>query len=294
MISIITAVHNQLAHNKLFLESIKRYTYHPYEIIIIDNFSTDGSDALFESNGCKVIRNSNNLCYPESMNMGIKEAKNDFLCFLNNDVYVGVDWDRHLIEGMNMYKLDAVSPVGIEKMPSPSITKKYSRKWKRLGRSRHPKMQEEGLRSLLNRMYGDWDEFCKGTYNSYYGRIFDGITGCCVMVKRGLIDKVGLWDERVQAGDWDLYLRVRKRESDVGDVKRIMTICWSYVHHFIRATAKNNPIPFACIHPKVSVEEKWGIEEVRRLWSDPDEVRPKFKERLLKYFMDIKRPKERK
>lgn len=287
MISIITAVHNQLAHNRLFLESIKRNTYHPHEIIIVDNFSTDGSDILFESSGCKVIRNGRNLCYPESMNIGMKEARYDYLCFLNNDVYVGVNWDRYLIEGMDMYKLDAASPIGIEKMPSPPLTKKYSKRWKRLGRSRHPKMGEEGLLCLLHRMYGDWDGFCKDIYNYYYGRKIDGIVGCCVMMRKDSIDKVGIWDEQVQAGDWDLYLRVRKRELEIGDVRRVTTICWSYVHHFIRATLKNNPMPFACVHPKISIEEKWGIEEVRRLWSDSEEVKPRLKERLKRYFINI-------
>ena len=36
-------VHNQLGHNQLFLEGIRRYTTGPYEVIVIDNHSTDGS-----------------------------------------------------------------------------------------------------------------------------------------------------------------------------------------------------------------------------------------------------------
>lgn len=283
MISIITAIHNQLAHNRLFLESVKRYTYYPYEIIIIDNNSTDGSAEFFESQGCEVIRNNKNLCYPESMNIGINHAKYDYICFLNNDVYVGAGWDKYLIEGMNVYNFDAASPIGNEKMPTAKLTKESCKRWKRIGRSKHPLMDEAGLYSLLNKMYGDWEEFCRGIYDKYCRELFDGITGCCVMIKRDLIDKVGLWDERVQAGDWDLYLRIRKRELEVGDVKRVMTVCWSYVHHFVRATVKNNPVPFACAHPKISIEEKWGMEAVRRLWSDPEEVRPKAKERLINY-----------
>ena len=37
MLSIIVAVHNQLGHNQLFLEGIRRYTTGPYEVIVIDN-----------------------------------------------------------------------------------------------------------------------------------------------------------------------------------------------------------------------------------------------------------------
>ena len=41
MISIITAVHNQLAMNKLFVESLHKYSTMPFELIIIDNASSD-------------------------------------------------------------------------------------------------------------------------------------------------------------------------------------------------------------------------------------------------------------
>jgi len=55
MLSIIVAVHNQFGHNRLFLEGIRRYTTDPYELVVIDNHSTDGSAEFFEANGCQVI-----------------------------------------------------------------------------------------------------------------------------------------------------------------------------------------------------------------------------------------------
>jgi glycosyltransferase involved in cell wall biosynthesis len=56
MLSVIVAVHNQLGHNQLFLEGIQRYTTGPYEVIVIDNHSTDGSAEFFEANGWQAIR----------------------------------------------------------------------------------------------------------------------------------------------------------------------------------------------------------------------------------------------
>jgi GT2 family glycosyltransferase len=51
MLSIITAVHNLLPMNRLFWEYLQRYTALPFELIIIDNDSTDGSDRFFEAQG---------------------------------------------------------------------------------------------------------------------------------------------------------------------------------------------------------------------------------------------------
>ena len=47
MISIVTAVHNQIGMNRLFYETLKRNTRNVYELIIIDNNSTDGSREFF-------------------------------------------------------------------------------------------------------------------------------------------------------------------------------------------------------------------------------------------------------
>ena len=58
MLSVIVAVHNQIGCSMLFLEGIRQYTTGPYEVIVIDNHSTDGSAEFFEANGCLVIRKS--------------------------------------------------------------------------------------------------------------------------------------------------------------------------------------------------------------------------------------------
>ena len=40
----------------LFLEGSRQYTTDPYEVIVVDNHSTDGSAKFFEANGRQVIR----------------------------------------------------------------------------------------------------------------------------------------------------------------------------------------------------------------------------------------------
>jgi glycosyltransferase involved in cell wall biosynthesis len=269
MFSIITAIHNQLRYTQVFLESLKKYTYHPYELIIVDNNSTDGSAEYCEGIGAKVIRNQKNFCYPCSQNIGMREAKYDYLCFINNDVYVGVNWDKYLIEALERYNLDAVSPSGIEKMESYRSTREFMRRWKRIGRYKHRHKDKEGLKKLVVRMYGDWEEFCRKRYEDFFPEVVDGINGNCIMAKRELFQKIGRWDEKMQAADWNFYLTLRQREEEMHDVTRVKIVCWAFVHHFIRATQSNKPAPFACNHPRLSTEEKWGEEAIRRYWPGP-------------------------
>jgi GT2 family glycosyltransferase len=274
MLSIIVAVHNQIGHNRLFLEGIRRYTAGSYELIIVDNHSTDGSREYFEENGCRVIRNEVNLCYPESMNQGIRLARGEHLCFLNNDVYVGPNWNQLLIEALDKHNLDVVSPLGLEQMPTNALTGWMYDRWAAIGQGRHPGRSEPQLRELVCRMYGDWERFCAEIYQAFRSRLIEGIVGSCVLIKRSLLEKIGPWDERIQAADWDIYFRVRKREAEVGDVHRVMIVGWSFIHHFIRATVKGKHEPFACRHLRLSLDEKWKREEQMKLWYKPWDFSP--------------------
>ncbi|MHB8482355.1 MAG: glycosyltransferase family 2 protein [Nitrospiria bacterium] len=272
MISIITAIHNQLEHNKLYLESLRKYTFNPYEIIIIDNHSTDGSGDFFQNNGCDVITNNQNLCYPESMNQGIQRAKFDYLCFLNNDVWVGVHWDKYLVEAIEKHSLDIVSPMGIERRFTLSETARVRKKWNRIGRLKHLKSNETGLKRLIGKMYGDWGTFCREFSERTRDMVMEGIVGNCVFAKRSAMEKIGNWDQRLQSADWDISLNVLKRARDQRDIAPIKTVGGAYVHHFLQATLKNKPEPFACAHPRLNLYDKWNKEEVISLWPFPQEV----------------------
>jgi glycosyltransferase involved in cell wall biosynthesis len=275
MLSIITPVHNQIEQNKLFIKSLEQYTKNQYELIIIDNNSTDGSADFFESKGCQVIRNSRNYCYSDSMNMGIDKAKYDILGFLNNDLYLGVDWDQNLIEAMDAHNLDVVSPIGIQQMPTLLETQQKTNKWKSLGGKKYKNLDMEGLEELINQMYGNWEEFCAGIKKKYEGKLMDGIVGNTVVVRRDLLEKVNNWDPMILEADYDFYLKVRKREEEVGDVKRPMAVCSSYVHHFINATVRSTKKPFRCSHELLNYKEKWSKPDLEKFWPFPHQIEDK-------------------
>ena len=272
MLSIVVAVHNQLGHNQLFLEGIKRYTTGSYEVIVVDNHSTDGSAEFFETQGCRVIRNVKNLCYPESMNAGSLVAKGDWLCHINNDLYVAPKWNQRLIDAMERHKLDAASPLGLEMMPTIKLTNWMQRRWAAIGQGRLSSGKGiDELRTMIQAMYGDWELYCEEVHRAFSDRLFDGIVGSCVMMRMAVYKKLGGLDERIQAADWDLYYRLKKSEQEGGDVRRFMVLGSTFVHHFIRATMKSKREPFACTHERWSIDQKWPQAEQARLWCKPEE-----------------------
>lgn len=75
------------------LESLKQITYPNYEILLVDNGSTDGSVEYFRGiyPNIELIENGKNLGFAEGNNVGIKKAMekmSDYVLLLNNDTKV--------------------------------------------------------------------------------------------------------------------------------------------------------------------------------------------------------------
>ena len=103
-VSIIILTYNQLAFTKDCIESIRKYTKPgSYELIIVDNASTDGTrEWLIEqqknNTDIQVVLNEENLGFPKGCNIGISQSqkKSDIL-LLNNDTIVTIHWLDNLV-----------------------------------------------------------------------------------------------------------------------------------------------------------------------------------------------------
>jgi GT2 family glycosyltransferase len=266
-ISIITAIHNGLPFNKIYWDSIKQYTHHPFELIIIDNASDDGSAVFFEERGCKVISNRQNYSYPYCQNQGIGEAHGSYLFFLNNDIVLSPDWDKHLIEAALLHELDIVSGSGIENMGEKRATKRIDRKWKRVKNLLSVfGFGENNLRLMFRLMYGDWEKFSKIIFNKNGLNVVEGIVGNNVMMTRRAIDKLGSWDQSMQSADFDLFMRSKKRSLESGDLQPCHIALGVFIHHFNRMTVKYSarPKPFADKDNLMSLSDKWSAQDLDR------------------------------
>jgi glycosyltransferase involved in cell wall biosynthesis len=273
-LSIVVAVRNQRAHNQLFLETLSSASVLRTQLIVVDNASTDGSAELFQRAGAHVLPTGGNLCYPESMNLGLTKASGEYVGFLNNDIVLGPGWDRGLIEALTGHRLAVVSPVGIERMPTEALSRAVQERWRLVKRRAEPIESVADLRDALHMMYGRWSDFCAQVHAAFRGQTVPGIVGSCVVMSRAFANQIGGWDPRVQAADWDLYLRLAQRAGEQGDVAPPMVAGWVYVHHYVQATRRGERAPFTCTHPRLTVQEKWGEAAIRRWFFDPPLLAP--------------------
>lgn len=87
MVSVIIVNYNTLELTKNCIRSIIQHTQEiPYEIILVDNASTDGSKEYFEKrNGIHYIYSNENLGFGRANNLGAEKAKGELLFLLNSD-----------------------------------------------------------------------------------------------------------------------------------------------------------------------------------------------------------------
>src|SRR4051812_33695377 len=109
--SIIILTCNQLHITHMCLESIRCYTDEPYELIVVDNGSTDETVNYLKSQAdVKVILNDKNLGFAKGCNQGMEVATGDTLLFLNNDTIVTSNWLTTMLQVL--YKDEDIGVVG--------------------------------------------------------------------------------------------------------------------------------------------------------------------------------------
>jgi GT2 family glycosyltransferase len=261
MFTVITAVHNQLAMNRLFHKYLVRYTAQPFQLVIVDNNSTDGSREFFKSVGADVIENDGNYSYGHCQNQGIAQSRYDYMAFLNNDLLVPPRWDELFVRAMQRNGLDVVTACGVEHLENKRITKQYKRRWNMIKNTLLflGGATESNLERMHKLMYCNWEKFCTDRAEQFNCKIKEGFVGCAVAMHKSAIDKIGLWDPRIQGADFDLYLRTKQRSLEHGDIKPCHIALDVFVNHYIRLTLKSKPKPFTDRYNLMTtLEEKWG------------------------------------
>lgn len=85
-VSILLVLYNQAPLTLLCLESIARHAPPPYEVVIVDNASSDDTGRMLEHvHNARIIRNTDNEGFVRAVNLGAGVSRGEYLLLLNND-----------------------------------------------------------------------------------------------------------------------------------------------------------------------------------------------------------------
>ena len=199
LVSIICPTYNKLDFLKQMTESVERNTNYPFELVIVDNASTDGTEDYILNSKLKMdgqfISNKENKGFAIANNQGVEIAKGNFICFLNNDTIVTKNW---LTEMMNVFSEEkAVGIVGARLIHPGSGTIQHA------GIFEH----KSGLPDhIYFRKPMDYPLAMKR--KQYFA-----VTGACMVTPKILFKELEGFDERYWCGweDMDYCQRVRRK-----------------------------------------------------------------------------------
>jgi len=161
------------------IDSLKKIKYPNYEILVIDNGSTDGSYRAFKKMGdIKTVQTGKNLGYTGGNNAGMRKAKGDYVLVLNNDVIVDPDFLNELVRAA-----ESDPQIGIV---GPKVYYNHKKNVIFSAGGYTSKIMGLGILIGLNKID-------RGQYEKQ--KKVNMIPGCCMLIKRKVLDKVGYFDD---------------------------------------------------------------------------------------------------
>jgi len=167
---------NNLSDTLECLQSLQKIDYPNYQVVVVDNGSKIKLKVKNEK--LKVIYNQENLGFAGGNNVGIKYALEqgaDYVLLLNDDTITAPDFLNKLIETAESDKKIGLAGPKIYFYGQERI-------WSAGGK----------LNWLYNKgALRGWNEIDKGQYDFPKIQITSHLTGCCVLVKRAVLERIG-------------------------------------------------------------------------------------------------------
>lgn len=251
--SLIVLVHNQVDYTRRCVDSVLAHTDRPFELILVDNASTDGTADYLAGlrnrtgewlRGVRVLRNESNLGFAAGNNQGLAVARGRYLVLLNNDTVVTPGW---------LSRLQACA-----------------RRKPRIGLVGPMSNCVSGPQQVQNAAYdadslAGLEDYARdfAARHQNQAQPFWRVVGFCMLIKREVIDKIGGLDPRFGLGNFeddDFSLRA----AAAGFESWIAADC--FVHHFGSRTFRAANIDY-----QASLDRNWDV--FKRKWGLPAEAR---------------------
>ncbi|MGD2174237.1 MAG: glycosyltransferase family 2 protein [Candidatus Brocadiaceae bacterium] len=192
-VSVVIPAYNAEDYLQEALESVFAQTFTDYEVIVVDDASTDGTPEMLrgyeESGRIRVLTHQRNRGLSASRNSGIRAARGEFVTFLDADDV----WRPERL---------AYHMAVMERNPEIMFLSNSGWWFKEGEELRFPPLPENPELTEVS-----WEALALGA---------SPFSASNALVRREVLDEVGLFDERLRAAeDRDMWLRIARRFGTV-------------------------------------------------------------------------------
>lgn len=238
LVSIIIPCFNAIKYTKQCITSVLTNTSYNYELILINNGSSDGTRKYFQNlkrnlktnkylNKITILQFNKNLGVAKALNLGIELSIGKYVCYLNNDVIVSKDWLNNLTDKLNKNNKIAIIGTLFNAYEDKKLVKTIEKDTNEISRIAN-------FISLKNK-----NKLKKAKT----------IHGLCMLIRKNIFKKVGLFNENFYpcfGEDIEFCNRVKKAGYILADAKDV------FVFHYWNKSVRS----------KEFNKENYSIEEV--------------------------------
>jgi GT2 family glycosyltransferase len=236
-LSIVIPVCNQLAYTEMCLDSLAIQTYAPFETIVVDNGSTDGTyERLCSRPEVIAIHNTTNLGFAPAVNLGIAVATGENVLVLNNDTIVPSYAIVRLLAALEANPdFGIIGAVSNRCAPFQSVFVPYT------------ESDPFTIEAFANDRWLQRGAAIRETHM---------VIGLAMLLRRSTIERIGVFDEQFKIGNFednDLCMRAALANIRVGVADGV------FIHHFGSRTFLGEGFNYAAImaENEARFREKW-------------------------------------
>lgn len=223
--------------------SIVKNTSSPHRLIVVTNGAQEETIKwLRDQDNVITIENKHRLGFPIAVNLAMAIVETDYFSICNDDIYVTPDWLHHMVDCMNSDKdMGIVGPTSnYVSGPQQITTEKYNS---------NTTLETTAIAYHLAHLNKK--------------KLHPRIVFFCVLIKKAVLDKVGILDEVFSPGNFedDDYC-IRARKAGFQNAIDLST----FIHHEHSATWSKNKKEYGEVMQRnlKKLQDKWGSNP----WSD--------------------------
>lgn len=214
-VDIIIPTYNNFKYLRACVDSIRKNTDWPYNIIVVNSGTDETANWIMRQNDIIYHNSPTRLCFSQANNIGLQIAKEGYVCFLNDDTIVAENWLPALMH-------EAMKPGvgGVNPFSNCDIGWLHNEPINIGGVELRAGMKYEEIENIIPQLYKY--QHPKVVTNRKWLAFFSTV------IPRHVINRVGLLDENLKSNAEDLDYCIRIEQLGY----RFVTTFDSFVFHF--------------------------------------------------------------